>query len=79
MSGFGTHCHGLVVKVVISHRLDSMIPEVFSDLNSSVIFNSKWFCALLCFHKLHLFRDLEEKSMDHPKQYLECYSQVTVE
>lgn len=30
-------CHGLVHKVVFDHRLDSMISEVFSNLNDSVI------------------------------------------
>lgn len=36
-AGCGTECHGLPDKVVFSHRLDPVIPEVFSNLDGSVI------------------------------------------
>lgn len=37
-TGCGTQCPGLVDKVGISHRLDSMVLEIFSNLTGSVIF-----------------------------------------
>lgn len=36
-TGCDTQCRGLIDKMVISQRLDSMILEVFSNLNDSVI------------------------------------------
>lgn len=37
MTGCGTQCHGLLDKVVISQRLDSLILEVFSNRNDSMV------------------------------------------
>lgn len=37
MAGFGPQCHSLVDKLEVSQRLDSMVSEVFFNLNYSVI------------------------------------------
>lgn len=37
MTECGPQCRGLVGKVVVGQRLDSMVPEIFSNLNDSVI------------------------------------------
>lgn len=33
----GTRCHGLVDKLLLGHRLDSMTSRIFSNLTKSVI------------------------------------------
>lgn len=40
MTGCGTQGSGLVDKVVLGQRFDSMILEVFSNLNDSMILSS---------------------------------------
>ena len=36
-TGCGPECHGLGDKVVLRHRLDSMLSKVFSSLGDSVV------------------------------------------